>query len=794
MAQDTPIHALSATIHPRSPSNPPEPEPSTAESALGSSVDPAGDDGVMAKDASPHPLVGPITRPNSCKYVDPHLGQANEGAMTPSEPAPHIPQASSAASTSTIVPSATGSFTTSVATNDAAPPSSNRIAMLTNDEISNLDFIGPLTSNNLKPSQRERRARSKVQEKRQRKRNPAAISSITLEGLRAVAHDSLVALGDGHIYPALAQNRVQTAQDSELDALVRLGSSHLYFSVAVIFYEKLPRTILSRASLTVIRSVLLSSKALTIIASKFETSRPSNDLPRGFKNKELYAVVGAISIDSGDVGVKAFLSDLLGPVAKAVCEAGSRLPSLRSGAQSFDDPTSTILKKIKAHQDVSELESELLDAGLKRRHSAGKENDVPASGPSGALLVPTTPERFLKRRKSVHAETAPAPSSSEPGRTEQGDPGELSNASEAAVPEQTQGVSESATAVDGDGDGDEEPEDGENETDAQPQLNEGEGANASTKRKRKESPNLRDKAIQLAIIHETKKAGFRAWFPKAQPPTWAAILASIDDRDPLETCGDGAMHVVMTELLLALLKDNPDRSEIFRGIHGPLLTNSTFLHFIESARFFKKNNDSDTPKLPGNAFEVFAGAVAILESLSVLREWISAAFHPLFEAAIAARGNFKEQVSVPEKGKDKAVKPAEGKNYWRRKKIPLPKNINGRPIRTPQLDTSIDIPEHDTDALGLDITPKEPRRSKRRRMEPPSVASTSAVTLVYATGPTSPPLGTILTTALDNVPPEAPATAVPVIHGLPAAAPTLSTFTFIPPSNIRIQTAERIFF
>ncbi|KAJ7152857.1 hypothetical protein C8R46DRAFT_1042491 [Mycena filopes] len=749
-------------MHPRSPSNPPESEPSTAESAdsaLGSSVDPAGDDGVMAKDASLHPFVGPIPRPNSCKYIDPHLDQANEGAMTPSDPSPHIPQASSAASTSTIVPSGTGSFTTSVATNDAtnyaAPPYPTRIAMLTNDEISNLDFIGPLTSNDLNPSQRERRARSK-QERRPRRRSSAAIGSITLEGLRAVAHDSLVALGDGHIYPALAQNRVQTAQDSELDALVRLGSSHLYFAVAVIFYEKLPRTILSRASLTVIRSVLLSSKALTIMASKFEIITPRNDLPRGFKNKELYTVVGAISIDSGDVGVKAFLSDLLGPVVKAVCEAGSR------------------------------LESELLDGGLKRRHSAGKENDVPASGPSGALLVPTTPERFLKRRKSVHAETAPAPSSSEPGRTEQGDPGELSNASEAAVPEQTQGVSESATAVDGDGDGDEEPEDGENETDAQPQLDEGEGANASTKRKRKESPNLRDKAIQLAIIHETKKAGFRAWFPKAQPPTWAAILASIDDRDPLETCGDGAMHVVMTELLLALLKDNPDRSEIFRGIHGPLLTNSTFLHYVESARFFKKNNDSDTPKLPGNAFEVFAGAVAILESLSVLREWISAAFHPLFEAAIAARGNFKEQVSVPEKGKNKAVKPAEGKEYWRRKKIPLPKNINGRSTQTPQLDTSIDIPEHDTDALGLDIAPKEPRRSKRRRMEPPSVASTSAVTL-DVTGPTSPPLGAILTAALDDVPPEAPATAVPVIHGLPAAAPTLSTFTFIPPSNIRVN-------
>ncbi|KAJ7769943.1 hypothetical protein B0H16DRAFT_1307133, partial [Mycena metata] len=148
--------------------------------------------------------------------------------------------------------------------------------------------------------------------------------------------------------------------------------------------------------------------------------------------------------------------------------------------------------------------------------------------------------------------------------------------------------------------------------------------------------------IQLAIITRSMQSDFCAWFPLAKPAVWASVLSIIDDRDPLETCGDAAMYVVLTEILLDRLRDDPNGEKIFRAIHGPLGTNSTFLHFLQSARCFTKGKTC--PKHPGNAFEVFAGALASFESLTALKSWITLSFEPLIEAAIKAWKVFEKYV------------------------------------------------------------------------------------------------------------------------------------------------------
>lgn len=51
---------------------------------------------------------------------------------------------------------------------------------------------------------------------------------------------------------------------------------------------------------------------------------------------------------------------------------------------------------------------------------------------------------------------------------------------------------------------------------------------------------------------------FRLTFPRLRKDTWGEIRSEIDDRDPLEACGDAAMHVIITEILVVRLRDEPD--------------------------------------------------------------------------------------------------------------------------------------------------------------------------------------------------------------------------------------------
>ncbi|KAJ7856732.1 hypothetical protein B0H14DRAFT_3136014 [Mycena olivaceomarginata] len=127
-------------------------------------------------------------------------------------------------------------------------------------------------------------------------------------------------------------------------------------------------------------------------------------------------------------------------------------------------------------------------------------------------------------------------------------------------------------------------------------------------------------AIQLAIIRQSMASDFRPTFPKLRRDLGGKFRGEIDECDPLETCGDAAMHVVITEILVAATARRADGKAIYQrpvltsafpAIHGPLLSNSTFLYFIQSAGVARRQTRLLSPKFPGNAFEVFAGALAL---------------------------------------------------------------------------------------------------------------------------------------------------------------------------------------
>ncbi|KAJ6553508.1 hypothetical protein DFH09DRAFT_870751, partial [Mycena vulgaris] len=119
---------------------------------------------------------------------------------------------------------------------------------------------------------------------------------------------------------------------------------------------------------------------------------------------------------------------------------------------------------------------------------------------------------------------------------------------------------------------------------------------------------------------------------------WDIMLGDVSVRDPYETCGDAAMHVVVTELLLERCNELEDGLVVRKGIIAPLLSNSTFLHILASRGFYHVGQDTANvfQKYVGNASEVFAGAFAIFASLEKLKNWIKITFDPIIKAAIKA--------------------------------------------------------------------------------------------------------------------------------------------------------------
>ncbi|KAJ7116655.1 hypothetical protein C8R44DRAFT_739339 [Mycena epipterygia] len=133
-------------------------------------------------------------------------------------------------------------------------------------------------------------------------------------------------------------------------------------------------------------------------------------------------------------------------------------------------------------------------------------------------------------------------------------------------------------------------------------------------------PDGRQRDVQNAIIIVLLKLAPALAFPELSKygpvvkKAWGILLGDPSGRDPFETCGDAAMHVVVTELLLDRLTGCKEGLAIRRCI--PV--------------------NSPYAKAAGNALEVFAGALASYRSLEVLKTWADHFYRTLIPVAIEA--------------------------------------------------------------------------------------------------------------------------------------------------------------
>ncbi|KAJ6553482.1 hypothetical protein DFH09DRAFT_1318869 [Mycena vulgaris] len=140
-------------------------------------------------------------------------------------------------------------------------------------------------------------------------------------------------------------------------------------------------------------------------------------------------------------------------------------------------------------------------------------------------------------------------------------------------------------------------------------------------------------------------------FPFLLENIWAIILDNVHDRNPLETCGDAAMNVVITEILIERFESVPNGNSLRKVITGLLLSNATFFHLLRNRSLFTEDT---MPKYPGNALEVFAAALAMQESIPGLKRWVGPAFEPFIAAAIDACETYKK---TQKKAQDKPPPP-----------------------------------------------------------------------------------------------------------------------------------------
>ncbi|KAJ7183390.1 hypothetical protein C8R46DRAFT_884033, partial [Mycena filopes] len=155
--------------------------------------------------------------------------------------------------------------------------------------------------------------------------------------------------------------------------------------------------------------------------------------------------------------------------------------------------------------------------------------------------------------------------------------------------------------------------------------------------------------IQNRILQKIYDATTLPAFPDLPPLVWAIILGPIYGRDPLETLGDTAMQVVLTELVVDhvdRLDLTPDRKIALRNaILGPLQSNATFMAVLRTHGICRLDSAS-IPKYPGDALEVFAGAVAKYLSLTALKAWVEPAFGPVITESVDAWRSHSPYVSV----------------------------------------------------------------------------------------------------------------------------------------------------
>ncbi|KAJ7470904.1 hypothetical protein FB451DRAFT_1176106 [Mycena latifolia] len=604
--------------------------------------------------------------------------------------------------------------------------------MLSSKEIAKIDFTKPepppATHSSKHALKRARRqARKALQPKPHNKREPDALSSLelnTLDELALSTSEALRSILDNSL-DLPESTLLCMAESREFDDLVDLGKSHFNYAILSILRRRLPSKALSRGSLTVGNPT-----------ANHELRWDTCPRPKIFDSVCDRANEWVVCLHIG--GVLTI----------------RRLRPLHETEESTDDDdTKKVLIAIRTDTPVeNNSEQPSMRGPLKRRYS-------PPTGKENLALLPQSPKREIKRRKSVNGppsgvesdlgnisylspyfiqltytmqELGPAdalpilPSSdtqgsegksasavtslepclsvmptitvSEPDanqpkqaeakasdpRAESPSPGDFSppatdhplpdsRLSEHATSPQAIVVSQSLEA-------DAEVTKGVEAEGSVPRDESSSGNNFSLGDEgalKKLKGLKRVQAIQNAIIAALLDPKFKLVFQNLANEVWKILLSNSWIRDPFETCGDAAMHVVLTELLIERPRKDVKGPSIRKGIIAPVLSNATFLNLLLSRRFVTYDAARLVKKYPGNAFEVFAGALAAFYSLGDLKSWSGVALEPAIAAAIETLLEF--DAAMPSKADEDG--PSLPEDQQKQKAFPAKKQRSKKNIR-----------------------------------------------------------------------------------------------------------------
>ncbi|KAJ7676252.1 hypothetical protein B0H17DRAFT_1139972 [Mycena rosella] len=512
------------------------------------------------------------------------------------------------------------------------------------------------TSSTPPPSNSKRTKAHRERKTRTRRTNlkattdTAEVISDTLSALGKIGYSALKQLRRCDFPAAALQVVSENLTDDELSDRLVLGKANVSYALLIILYGRLPKHVLSKGSLTVLRRALVHAAGLKIIANKF--NKPPTRGKKHAMPDIFHLAVAALAQRSRD-NVKKFMSEILDPVLKTIQTDAANLPSLHNGPQILEDDVRKILVGILSNDESS--------GPLKRRHSPPQEH-------LSTLLAPTSPKSEIKRRKSFHIteereHLTPAPAgvrrrNSYHGESEAaaGSEDGCANPTEASVPD-----SPATTPVlvfsDAPADAIVAPADSPGES----AIPEATGKGCAELDKRPLAPGNISNSIEplmgpplvVAITPMEKRTRFiqnKIMATKFDPTTFrsfptlslamrSVVLGNTSARNPLETCGDAAMQLVMSEVVIERINRIQGVEDLQRfktDIIYPMVSNATFLQVLTSRSYYTGHG---LPKFPGDAWEIFAGALALDKSLDALKDLVKDVFDPLLESAVD--GNFE---------------------------------------------------------------------------------------------------------------------------------------------------------
>ncbi|KAJ7127378.1 hypothetical protein C8R43DRAFT_1210924 [Mycena crocata] len=423
----------------------------------------------------------------------------------------------------------------------------------------------------------------------------AATTALALLPEQEYSSTVLVALQN-----AMVMEDIQTA--------LLLGKAHTSYAIVEILCQRLPSRLLSRGSLTKLRTSLVHADALKIATKHFKKIPKLHPSLHRFSDSKIFSIAVATIADAAtEIGVMEFIGEMLKDAIAYICQTGNDLPSLHKTTEpetEVIDETGKVIREMErrelywtnplrtlkpaaessANATSTSMDTNLEEAGEKVFDISAKQMAIPA-----ITIDPGDIVAVLSKKPEENTGKIP-PSASEPET--------------------------SVTAA-------QNPSAGATSTILGPNV---------AKEERRQVKEIIQNTILCTRVLEPQK------YPKIAPALWVLMLSGPASRDPLETCGDAALQIAITVIVIDRTSglEWSVRKQILEDVIPPLLSNATFWHIARSHQLF---SGSKLSKLQANAWEIFAGALARGGSIADLVAWVVLTCDPIIEAAIDARLN-----------------------------------------------------------------------------------------------------------------------------------------------------------